>query len=297
MANAIDLAKIYTPKLDEAYKQASLSSDLDGAEELMREGYNADEIVIPVLDMDGLADYSRNEGYVNGDVKLEWNTVKTNFDRGRMFEVDELDNIETGGVAFGRLAGEFIRTKVVPELDAFRFAKYASKEGVSTDSEALTTGAKVVEALRAATNQMDEDEVPYEDRHLKITPTLLGMVEDLDTTKSRAVLARFASITAVPQTRFYTAITQYDGKTDTSDQEDGVNQKKGGYVKAANAKNINFEILHRSALIQFNKLVKPKIITPEVNQTSDAWKYGYRLVSLADVYANKLAGVFVHTAT
>ena len=284
MANAIDLAKIYTPKLDEAYKQASLSSDLDGAEELMREGYNADEIVIPVLDMDGLADYSRNEGYVNGDVKLEWNTVKTNFDRGRMFEVDELDNIETGGVAFGRLAGEFIRTKVVPELDAFRFAKYASKEGVSTDSEALTTGAKVVEALRAATNQMDEDEVPYEDRHLKITPTLLGMVEDLDTTKSRAVLARFASITAVPQTRFYTAITQYDGKTDTSDQEDGVNQKKGGYVKAANAKNINFEILHRSALIQFNKLVKPKIM-----QRTSTLKFftGVRLYSSTNSLSRK----------
>ena len=54
-------------------------------------------------------------------------------------------------------------------------------------------------------------------------------------------------------------------------------------------------IIHPTALMQFNKLVKPKIVTPEQNQKSDSWKYGYRLVSLADVYQNKLAGVFCHT--
>ena len=75
----------------------------------------------------------------------------------------------------------------------------------------LSAGADVVAALRAAVTKMDEDEVPYDDRHLFITPTLHGMIQDLDTTKSREVLSRFASITDVPQTRFYTAIDQYDG--------------------------------------------------------------------------------------
>ena len=46
--------------------------------------------------------------------------------------------------------------------------------------------------------------------------------------------------------------------------------------------------------IQFQKHVAPKIISPEQNQTGDAWKYGYRNVGIADVYANKLAGVFCH---
>ena len=288
MANTINLAKVYTPMLDEAYKQASLSGVLDGSADLMREGFNADEIVIPKLEMSGLGNYSRNDGYVNGDVTLTWETVKTNFDRGRMFTVDDLDNIETGGVSFGNLAGEFIRTKVVPELDAFRFSKYASAENISSAEKAITTGAQAVEALRAATNKMDEDEVPYEDRILFITPTLLGMIEDLDTTKSRAVLARFSQVVQVPQTRFYTSITQFDGKTES--------QTQGGYVKAEGAKNINFLIVHRAAAIQFNKLVKPKIITPEMNQNADAWKYGYRLVSLCDVYENKTAGIYCHTA-
>lgn len=82
-----------------------------------------------MLEMDGLADYDRNEGYVGGSVSMKNATVKCNFERGRMFDVDALDNEETAGLAFGRLAGEFIRTKVVPELDAFRFACYAGKPG------------------------------------------------------------------------------------------------------------------------------------------------------------------------
>lgn len=291
MANSIALAKVYTTMLDEVYKQVSLTSVLDGAADLMREGMNANEIVVPKLSMDGLANYSRNGGYVDGDVTLTWETVKCNFDRGRMFEVDELDNMETGGVAFGRLAGEFVRTKVVPELDAFRFATYASTTGISAATPAaLTTGANVVTALRDCTNKMDEDEVPYEGRILFITPTLAGLVDDLDTTKSRAVLARYSSIVLVPQSRFYTAITQNDGSTE--------GQTAGGYVEdATNGKNINFMVVHPSAVIQFNKLVAPKIISPEVNQKSDAWKYGYRLVSLADVYENKLAGIYLHAST
>ena len=47
----------------------------------------------------------------------------------------------------------------------------------------LKDGASVLAALRAAVTKMDEDEVPTENRHLFITPTLDGMIADLDTTK------------------------------------------------------------------------------------------------------------------
>ena len=79
-------------------------------------------MIIPMIDMQGLGDYDRNSGYVNGDVTMTNEIVKCNFDRGRMFTVDNMDNAETAGLAFGRLASEFIRTKVAPEVDAFRFA-------------------------------------------------------------------------------------------------------------------------------------------------------------------------------
>lgn len=289
MPNAITLAKTFIPVLDKVYKQASLTAKLDGAADLARQGANANELIIPKLDMQGLGDYSRNDGYVKGDVTLTNETVKCNFDRGRMFNVDTMDNLETAGIAFGQLAGEFIRTRVVPELDAFRLSAYAGIEGISkADAADLATGEAVIAALRAATNKMDEDEVPYEDRHLFITPTLNGMIQDLDTTKSKAVMERFASVTLVPQTRFYTAIEQKSGKT---------GEEAGGFAKAEGAKNINFEIIHKPAVIQFEKHVAPKIITPDVNQDADGYKFGYRNVGIADAYENKVAGIYLHHAT
>lgn len=288
MPNAITLATQFVPVLDEVYKNASLTSVLDGAPELARAGANANELIIPKLDMQGLGDYSRNSGYVSGDVTLTNETVQCNFDRGRMFTVDSLDNAETAGIAFGRLSGEFIRTKVVPELDAFRLASYAGATGISkvATGTTLADGAAVVAALRAAVNEMDEDEVPLDQRYLFITPTLYGMVQDLDTTKSREVMDRFTSVIQVPQTRFYTAIEQNDGTTS--------GQEAGGYKKGAGAADINFMIIHKPAVIQFQKHVVPKIITPEANQDADAWKFGYRNVGIADVYENKVAGIYLH---
>ena len=286
MANNIALAKVYTNLLDEVYQQSALTAVLESDATLARQGANANEIVIPKLSMDGLADYNRNSGYVNGDVELTWETAKFNYERGRAFTVDDMDNEETQNIAFGRLAGEFIRTKVVPELDAFRFATYASTVGAGTATGTLATGVDVINALRTATSAMDEAEVPMEDRHLFITPTLLGLVQDMDTTKSREVLSRFASITPVPQTRFYSAIELLDGKTG--------GEEKGGFKKADLGVELNFEIIHKPATLQFTKHAVPKIIAPAQNPDADAWKYGYRNYGLCDTYENKAAGIYVH---
>lgn len=298
MPNSIELFKKYVPLLDEVYKLSSLTSDLDGAPELARQGQNVNEMIIPKIDMNGLADYSRNGGYVGGDVTFTNETVKCNFDRGRIFNVDTLDNIETAMMAFGRLASEFIRVKVTPELDAFRFATLASISGISTtDAAALSTGANVITALRAAVNKMDEDEVPDNERILYITPTLLGLVKDLDTTKSKGVLDGFAKVVKVPQTRFYTAIKQLSGKVESvSGGSTTDDQTAGGFKKADGAKNINFMIIHKPAVIQYQKHVAPKVITPEQNQDADAWKFGYRNVGISDAYENKVAGIYLHKA-
>lgn len=295
MANSITTFKKYIDLLDEVYMNEAKTAILDGDNSLVQAGSNVHEIVIPKISMDGLGDYSRNGGYIDGDVTLTNETVAFNYDRGRAFTVDAMDNEETAGIAFGKLASEFIRTKVVPEMDAFRFAAYAGTDGISKVSSGatLSTGADVISALRAGTTTMDEDEVPMEQRYLFITPTLYGLVQDLDTSKSKEVLNRFASITLVPQSRFYTAITLYDGKTDESGSS-GVNQKPGGYVKADTAKDINFMIIHKPALMQYTKHTVSKVITPEQNQTADAYKFPYRAYGLADVYENKVAGIYLH---
>lgn len=286
MANAIALFKKYIDLLDEVYKSASLTSDLDGDSTLVKAGANTNEILIPKIKMDGLADYSRNSGYVKGNVTLEMETVKFNYDRGRKFDVDAMDNEETAGVAFGKLSSEFIRTKVVPEMDAFRFATYAGLTGISKTSGTLADGTAVLEAILAAVSKMDEDEVPQENRYLFITPTLLNSVKALDTTKSREALEGFAKIVKVPQSRFYTAIKLKDG---TSGGDEA-----GHYEKASAGKDINFMVIHKPAVLQYPKHTVNKIISPEVNQDSDGWLFFYRAYQLADAYENKAAGIYLH---
>lgn len=49
MANTIALRKQYSTLLDEVYKLSSLTAALDGPNELVKEGANANEILIPKL--------------------------------------------------------------------------------------------------------------------------------------------------------------------------------------------------------------------------------------------------------
>ncbi len=284
MPNTLEKFKQCVTLLDEVYKNAAKTSVLDGAAELARQGANADELVIPKIDMDGLGDYDRNSGYTSGDVTLTNETVKCNFDRGRMFTVDNVDNMETAGLAYGKLSSAFIRTKVTPELDAFRIANYAATEGADiTSATAYATGEEVYKAIAAKYDAMTEAEVPESDRHLFITPTLNGMIRDMDTYKAKELMNKFTSVQVMPQNRFYTAIEQLDGKTE--------GQTSGGYKKADGAFDLNFLIVHKEAVIQFQKHVAPKVITPEQNQDADAYKFGYRNVGIADTYENKAAGI------
>lgn len=294
MANSITLAKNYIELLDEVYKNASLTSVLDSDASTARQGANANEIMIPKLSMDGLADYSRNDGYVKGDVSLDWETVKYNYDRGRLFEVDSMDDEETIQLAFGRLAAEFIRTKVVPEGDAFTFATLAGIEGISKVSTGatLSDGADVMTAVKAGIDAMDEDEVPDENRYLFITPTNLTAIKAMDTTKSRELLDGFTQIIKVPQSRFYTAIDLYDGTDHTGSS--GADETIGGFVKASTGKDINFMIIHKPAVLKYWKHTASNIITPEANQKSDGYIQKYRKYGLVDAYENKLAGIYLH---
>lgn len=289
MANSIALFKKYIDLLDEVYKASAKTSvlDIDGA--LVQAGANANEIIIPKISMDGLADYSRNGGYVNGDVTLTNETVKFNYDRGRKFTVDAMDNEESAGVAFGKLSSEFIRTKVVPEMDAVRFASYAGISGIGSAEGNLTSGDSVLAAINTANTALDEAEVPMDGRYLFITPTLYNLAMNVDTYKSKAMMEKFAGVIFVPQTRFYTAVDLYDGTS--------VGETAGGYVKAAEGKNINFMIIHKDAVIQFSKHTVNKIFTPEENQNSDGYIFCYRAYGLTDAYENKAAGIYLHAST
>ena len=117
MANAIALAQNYLPLLDEIYKRGALTAPLDTPNVRF---LNAQTIQVFKTDIDGLGNYNRNTGFVAGSVTGTWESMQLTKDRGRTFSIDAMDNEETIDMAFGTLVGEFLRTKVVPELDAYR---------------------------------------------------------------------------------------------------------------------------------------------------------------------------------
>ena len=286
MANSFTLPKNYTDLLDEVYKKASVTADLVSDSTLVRAGVNVNEICYPKMTVTGLGDYDRNSGYTNGSVTLDWETVQYNYDRGTKISVDAMDDQESFNLAFGKAGAELVRTRVAPEADAFTFATLAGLTGISTATAATYSNASdFLAALITAVNTMDEDEVPEEDRYLYATPSLLNSVMGLDTTKSREVLAKFAKTQKVPQSRFYTAIDLLDGKTS--------GEEAGHYVKASGGKDINFMIIHKPAIIKYDKHVANDIIAPANNPNSDSYILKYRKYGLVDAYENKVAGIYL----
>lgn len=286
MANAIALAKNYTSILDEVYCNASVTADLTSDNTMVRAGANANEIIYPQISVSGLGDYSRNSGYTNGSVNLEWKTAKFNYDRGTKISVDVMDNEESRDIAFTMAGAELMRTKVAPEADAFVFATLAGTAGISKATPATYADAtEFLAALIEAKNKMDEDEVPEEGRILYATPTLMNGVMALDTTKSREILNSFTVKKKVPQSRFYTAIDLLDGKSPS--------EEAGHYKKATEGKDINFMIVHKPAVIKFDKHTVSDIIPASANPSADADIAKYRKYGIVDVYQNKVAGIYL----
>jgi len=295
MPNSIALATNFLPMLDEVYKAASKTAILDATQV---EFVNANAVKVFKTAMDGMGNYGRNSGFVDGSVTGTWETMTLTKDRGRSFQVDNMDDEETIGMAFGTLAGEFIRTKVVPEVDAYRFAKIAGTANILSGTAAdIAVGTTDVPGLvDEAERALNEEEVPAEGRILFISETAYaglraktvrtimngenGINKEIETYDNMRVIR-------VPQSRFYTAITLYDGTTS--------GQEGGGYIgTASTGYKINFLVVHPSAVCQVLKHVKPRIFSPDVNQKADAWKFDYRVYHDLFVYDNKAKGIYLH---
>lgn len=302
MPNSIGLAKKYIPLLDEVYKVAAKTSFLDAPEGLTREGMTANSILIPKIAMQGLGDYNKATGYVNGDVTFAWETHTFSQDRGRSFSIDAMDNMETVDTAFASVSSQFIRAYVVPEVDAYRFAVMATKAIAASNTAAADLAATTgLEAIDVAIEAMANDEVNTENVIIYVSPTMYTYLKQSDQV-TRMIMTNVGSqaglnreietiggrpLVIVPQGRFYSAITQLDGATG--------GEEAGGYTKAVGAKDINFMIVDPTAVLGITKTAMPRIFDPETNQTANAWKFDYRLYHDIFVPDNKVNGIYVHT--
>lgn len=280
----IEVRKEFVEQLDEVFRNTSKTSDLMLNADLVKEGQNAGEIQIPKMSTDGLGTYDKSTGYSDGSVEFTYETKKCGLDRGRKLSIDFIDNKDNAEIPFARLTSHFIKNSVVPEDDAYTFAQLSAKAKIKK-SETIATGDEAIKALRVALESMNEAEVPEENRILYCTTGFLGLIEDLDNTKSKSVLNKFTKIVTVPQVRFYTAIELNDGKTG--------GQEKGGYKKADEGKDINFMVVYAPSVIKADRHIANNIIEPEENQEKDAYAMKYRRVAICDVFDNQTAGIYV----
>lgn len=293
MPNSIALAEKFLPILDGVYKRESLTDRLLGANALIRFD-GANKVSVFKTNPDGLADYSRNNGFVNGSVTAGWESYTLSKDRGVSLSIDRMDDEETLGMAFGTLAGEFARVKEVPELDAYRFAKMASANGITSASAAITVGTTDVPGLIDTAEQvMGDAEVPYEGRILFVSEKAYAGLKAKITRHLRnegevqrnVEMYNDMEVVRVPKARFNTAVTLYDGTSNF------------GFAPTAGGYPINFMIVHPSAVLPVVKHEIVKIFSPDENQSADAWKVNIRLYHDIFVLDQKLKGIYCHYDT
>lgn len=291
MANNIEKASKFVPIIDDIYKAASVTQILDSQTNADFTGVK--EVKVLKVSTTGLGDYSRSGGYPKGDVTAAWETLSLTEERGKEISIDRMDDEETLGLTFGTVTGTFMRDHVIPELDAFRFAKYASCENVLSDTEtAALTKDNVIAKIDAAVKAMNAAEVPNEGRILFINSDLQPIINEAlnrtwgsDNTINTTLNGyNGMKVVYVVPSRFYTGITLNDGTSNW------------GFTKASDAKAINFMIVYPQAVLQATKFALPKIFTPDENQDKDAWKFQFRLYHDAFVYDNKANGIYVNIA-
>ncbi len=275
MANTIEYAKLFQKELDKQILEGATSGWMEeNASQVIYSG--GAEIKMPKMSLQGLGTYSRDDGYVNGAVTYAFETFTLTQDRGRRFRIDAIDVDESGfGLAAANVASEFQRTKVIPEIDAYRYSKLAEAAQI-TDTYTPDKATVMSELLGQLSEVRDvtggEGEVviimsrPVYDK-LMLSSELTYSVDTATFTQGSLDFAvktmNGVPVIPVPSARM---------KTEYTFAADG----DGGFAPASDAKDINWIICPKSAPIAVSKTDNVKIITPEVNQFADAWDVDYR---------------------
>lgn len=283
MPNVLEYAKIFQQELDKQVVAQATSGWMEVNSKLVK--YNGgNECKIPKLAMDGLGDYDRANGFADGSVTLTYETKTLTQDRGRTFQLDRMDVDETNFVATaGNVLGEFQRTLVIPEIDAYRYSSIAT-QAIAKNSALggyTAAAADILAKLKADIYAIYDEagEIP-----LVITMNMMiaSILENSTELSKQLSVLEFTQgdikttvrgidsnpIIKVPSARMKTKYVFNDGKT--------AGQEVGGFTPDGTAKNINWLITPRTAPIAVSKTDKVRIFEPDTNQKADAWKIDYR---------------------
>lgn len=281
--NTIEYSKLMQKKLDQAVVIGATSGWMEAnAGQVIYNG--GDEVKIPTMTTAGLADYDRDNGFVQGGITLKYNTHKMTQDRGRTFQIDRMDLDESGFVATSaNLIKVFQTEHVIPEIDAYRYSTIADIAVKVNQSESIALTAdnaltKIREHIRAVQDIVGDD-VPL---ILTMSTKTRALIEDSPKIGKSINVADFKQggmnfkvksldesvIRIAPSSRLKTKYEILDGTTS--------GQEAGGLKAAADAKDINWIITPQRVPIAISKTDKLRVFEPDTNQKADAWKIDYR---------------------
>lgn len=279
MSNTISYAQIFQKALDKQILAGATSNWMEtNAGQVIYNGGNT--VKIPKMSTDGLGDYDRAKGYSDGAITFEYETKTFTQDRSRSFLLDAMDVDETNFVTSASMVmSEFQRTKVIPEIDAYRYSSLANQ---LITANKVTYGYAPVPATIMATLKTQIDAIKDVAGDIPLVVSISRTVLSLLEQGTRLEKVQFTSgdiitevssldntpLLPVPSARLKTAYVFNDGET--------TGQTTGGFVPATAALDVNWIITPANGPIAVSKTDKPKIINPDTNQDADAWKIAYR---------------------
>ncbi len=283
--NSIENATKYSTELDKMFAQKSATGFFaDNA--LAAKFVGAKTVIIPDVDFQGLADYDRDTGFTKGAITVANTSYTMSMDRARSLQIDREDMSETGIANLaGKILGEYVRTKVVPECDAYVISKLA---GLAATRSNLVDGdtAKPYEALCELINEVqgavgyDEELVAFVDSYmyaaLQNSSEISRMITVSDFKQGEITLKvksiNGVAIIPVVSERMKTAYTFKSGEA-------------GGFAPTAAAREVYMLVCPKSGAHLVKKTENMRIFTPEQNIDADAYKFDYRIYY--DVFVNK----------
>lgn len=183
---AIDLAKKFSPLVDEAFTTNSKSSLVVNND---YDFIGAHSIAIYSANTATMNDYGRNTdgtsryGVVK-DLSTDKQEVSMEKDRSFVFAIDKMDEDETlGALNAGTALARQINEEVIPEVDKYVYKTMADNAGTTAYSETIDA-TNAYTALTTANEVEDEAKVPEQGRVLVGTPAYIKFLKQ----DERAVL-------------------------------------------------------------------------------------------------------------
>lgn len=233
MANNLGgLVSKFTTRLDRVLEQGIKTGFLQINDEFLGDFVGVGEVRLPTVVVQGLGDYDRANGFAPGDATVSWTNYQLRYDRGREFGIDVMDDEEHLRLVTANVMAEFARTKVVPEVDAIRFASLAAGAGETVSAGAITSASDAVDAVLTMEEHFQGLGFDLSGLTLNLTASmnmLLRKAQPWRIGQGEAPNTRFDTfddmrLNVIPYNRFYTGIELLDGKTS--------GEEAGGYQKA-----------------------------------------------------------------